>query len=231
MQPDQGVAPQGHSHFRGELLVARYATASRGVANVLQNLLAQLLAEQHAMALLSLVRVRTQGEIRGMRREHRAERAMGMRPVTRPAVIGGLLDHAGAHRVHFDIAQAGEQIIVLLNQTGTETAFPQAAAAPVSPVDVLHIALAPSASLPRTLRTHPLECVKIRSEIHIVRTNIEIDDQLMSDALRLTGARTKREAVEMGLRTLLRLRQQEEIRRFRGKLQWEGDLDAMRTDA
>ncbi len=64
-----------------------------------------------------------------------------------------------------------------------------------------------------------------------MRTNIEIDDQLMSDALRLTGARTKREAVEMGLRTLLRLRQQEEIRRFRGKLQWEGDLDAMRTDA
>jgi len=53
----------------------------------------------------------------------------------------------------------------------------------------------------------------------------------MSDALRLTGARTKREAVEMGLRTLLRLRRQEEIRRFRGKLQWEGDLDAMRTDA
>jgi Arc/MetJ family transcription regulator len=64
-----------------------------------------------------------------------------------------------------------------------------------------------------------------------MRTNIEIDDQLMSDALRLTGARTKREAVEMGLRTLLRLRRQEEIRRFRGKLQWEGDLDAMRSDA
>lgn len=91
--------------------------------------------------------------------------------------------------------------------------------------------LAPSASSQLTLPTPPLECVKIRSEIHIVRTNIEIDDQLMSDALRLTGARTKREAVEMGLLTLLRLRQQEEIRRFRGKLQWEGDLDAMRTDA
>ena len=64
-----------------------------------------------------------------------------------------------------------------------------------------------------------------------MRTNMEMDDLLMSDALRLTGARTKREAVEMGLRTLLRLRQQEEIRRFRGKLQWEGDLDAMRGDA
>ena len=66
--------------------------------------------------------------------------------------------------------------------------------------------------------------------IHIMRTNIEIDDKLMSDALRLTGLKTKKEAVELGLRTLLRLRQQEELRRFRGKLQWEGDLSAMRTD-
>ncbi|MDP2870498.1 type II toxin-antitoxin system VapB family antitoxin [Methyloversatilis sp.] len=64
-----------------------------------------------------------------------------------------------------------------------------------------------------------------------MRINMEIDDPLMSDVLRLTGARTKREAVEMGLRTLLRLCQQEEIRRFGGKLQWEGDLDAMRADA
>ncbi|WP_028455207.1 type II toxin-antitoxin system VapB family antitoxin [Chitinilyticum litopenaei] len=63
-----------------------------------------------------------------------------------------------------------------------------------------------------------------------MRTNIEIDDKLMSDALRLTGAKTKREAVEMGLRTLLRLSQQQELRRFKGKLLWEGDLDAMRTD-
>ena len=63
-----------------------------------------------------------------------------------------------------------------------------------------------------------------------MRTNIEIDDKLMSDALRLTGLKTKKEAVELGLRTLSRLRQQEEIRRFRGKLQWEGDLNAMRTD-
>lgn len=64
-----------------------------------------------------------------------------------------------------------------------------------------------------------------------MRTNMEMDDPLMSDALRLTGAQTQREAVEMGLRTLLRLRRQEEIRRFRGKLQWGGDLDAMRADA
>lgn len=66
--------------------------------------------------------------------------------------------------------------------------------------------------------------------IHTMRTNIVIDDKLMNETLRATGLKTKREAVELGLRTLLRLRQQEEIRRFRGKLNWQGDLDAMRTD-
>lgn len=66
--------------------------------------------------------------------------------------------------------------------------------------------------------------------VHIMRTNIVIDDKLMADALRLTGLKTKREAVELGLRTLLRLRQQEEIKKLRGKLQWQGDLNAMRTD-
>lgn len=64
-----------------------------------------------------------------------------------------------------------------------------------------------------------------------MRTNIEIDDKLMTDALRATGVKTKREAVELGLRTLVRLRQQSQIRRYRGKLAWEGDLDAMRTDS
>ncbi len=63
-----------------------------------------------------------------------------------------------------------------------------------------------------------------------MRTNIVIDDTLMNETLRATGLKTKREAVELGLRTLLRLRQQEEIRRFRGKLNWQGDLDAMRSD-
>jgi Arc/MetJ family transcription regulator len=66
--------------------------------------------------------------------------------------------------------------------------------------------------------------------IHIMRTNIVIDGKLMADAMRLTGLKTKKEAVELGLRTLLRLRQQEEIRRFRGKLDWQGDLNAMRAD-
>ena len=63
-----------------------------------------------------------------------------------------------------------------------------------------------------------------------MRTNIVIDDKLMKDALRATGVKTKREAVELGLRTLLRLRQQQEIRGFRGKFNWQGDLDAMRND-
>jgi Arc/MetJ family transcription regulator len=63
-----------------------------------------------------------------------------------------------------------------------------------------------------------------------MRTNIVIDDKLMKDTLRVTGAKTKREAVELGLRTLLRLRQQEEIKRYRGKLNWQGDLDAMRIE-
>ncbi len=44
------------------------------------------------------------------------------------------------------------------------------------------------------------------------------------------GLKTKREVVELGLRTLLKLTQQAKIRHFRGKLAWEGDLDAMRTD-
>jgi Arc/MetJ family transcription regulator len=63
-----------------------------------------------------------------------------------------------------------------------------------------------------------------------MRTNIVIDDELMADAMKATGVKTKREAVELGLKTLLRLWQQQEVRRYRGKLVWSGNLDAMRTD-
>jgi Arc/MetJ family transcription regulator len=66
--------------------------------------------------------------------------------------------------------------------------------------------------------------------IHIMRTNIVIEDKLMREAQRATGLKTKRETVEFGLRTLVRLRKQAEVRRLRGKLDWKGDLDAMRTD-
>ena len=63
-----------------------------------------------------------------------------------------------------------------------------------------------------------------------MRTNVVIDDKLMRETLRATGLKTKREAVERGLQTLLRLSRQAEIRRFRGRLNWQGDLEAMRTD-
>ena len=52
----------------------------------------------------------------------------------------------------------------------------------------------------------------------------------MSDALRLTGLKTKKEAVEEGLKALICLKKQGELRKLRGKLKWEGDLDDMRTD-
>lgn len=61
-----------------------------------------------------------------------------------------------------------------------------------------------------------------------MRTNIVIDDRLMRDTLRATGIKTKREAVERGLQTLLRLSEQSKIRKYRGKLRWKGNLDAMR---
>jgi Arc/MetJ family transcription regulator len=63
-----------------------------------------------------------------------------------------------------------------------------------------------------------------------MRTNIVIDDKLMRDVLRATGLKTKREAVDEALRTLLRLKKQGEIRRLRGRLDWQGDLNAMRSD-
>lgn len=61
-----------------------------------------------------------------------------------------------------------------------------------------------------------------------MRTNIEIDDKLMNDVLKATGMKTKKEVVELGLKTLIRLKKQEKIRDFRGKLKWTGDLDEMR---
>ena len=61
-----------------------------------------------------------------------------------------------------------------------------------------------------------------------MRTNIVIDDQLMTDALKATGLTTKKEAVEEGLKLLIKRNRQQEIRRLRGKLKWEGDLEKMR---
>ena len=61
-----------------------------------------------------------------------------------------------------------------------------------------------------------------------MRTNIEIDDELMTEALRLTGLKTKRAVVEAGLRILIRLKRQEDILHLAGKVQWEGNLDESR---
>ena len=61
-----------------------------------------------------------------------------------------------------------------------------------------------------------------------MRTNIEIDDKLMAEAMRSARTRTKRETVEEGLRMLIRLKRQEGIRRFRGKVRWEGNLEESR---
>jgi len=63
-----------------------------------------------------------------------------------------------------------------------------------------------------------------------MRTNIVIDDKLMADALKATGLQTKKEVVEEGLLTLIKLKKQEDIRSLRGKLKWTGDLEDMRTD-
>jgi Arc/MetJ family transcription regulator len=64
----------------------------------------------------------------------------------------------------------------------------------------------------------------------VMRTNIMIDDALMNDVLKITGLKTKREAVELGLKKLLELKRQEQIKAFKGKLKWEGDLNAQRID-
>ncbi len=64
----------------------------------------------------------------------------------------------------------------------------------------------------------------------MARTNIVIDDTLMAEAMAASGARTKREAVERGLRALVERRRIEALRSLRGTLDWQGDLDSMRRD-
>lgn len=63
-----------------------------------------------------------------------------------------------------------------------------------------------------------------------MRTNIDIDDDLMREAMRASGERTKRAVVERGLQLLIDTRAQRGIRRLRGKIKWTGDLDASRMD-
>ena len=61
-----------------------------------------------------------------------------------------------------------------------------------------------------------------------MRTNIDIDDQLMRQAMRYSGARTKKATVEAGLRLLVETHAQRAITRLRGKVQWQGNLNQSR---
>ncbi len=61
-----------------------------------------------------------------------------------------------------------------------------------------------------------------------MRTNIVLDDDLIQRARKLTGIKTKREVVQEALRVLIQLREQADVRKLRGKLHWEGNLDEQR---
>ncbi len=62
-----------------------------------------------------------------------------------------------------------------------------------------------------------------------MRTRVSVDRELLRDAIRLTGARSARESVELALRQMIALKRQDAVRKWRGKLPWAGDLDAMRA--
>ncbi len=63
-----------------------------------------------------------------------------------------------------------------------------------------------------------------------MRTNIEINEELIKKAMKVSGLKTKKAAVEAGLKLIVSLNFQEQIKQYRGKLNWEGDLDLMRLD-
>ncbi len=63
-----------------------------------------------------------------------------------------------------------------------------------------------------------------------MRTNVVLDDNLMRTALELSGFETKKKALEEGLKLLIQLNRQSQIKKYRGKLRWTGNLDEMRTD-
>jgi Arc/MetJ family transcription regulator len=63
-----------------------------------------------------------------------------------------------------------------------------------------------------------------------MRTNVVLDDDLMRTAMELSGYETKKKAIEEGLKLLIQLNRQSQIKKYRGKLRWTGDLNEMRTD-
>ncbi|MEA3334892.1 MAG: type II toxin-antitoxin system VapB family antitoxin [Chloroflexota bacterium] len=62
-----------------------------------------------------------------------------------------------------------------------------------------------------------------------MRTNVVLDDELVAEAMRLTGIKTKRQVIDEALRTLVRIKRQRELLTLEGAVHWEGDLDEMRT--
>lgn len=63
-----------------------------------------------------------------------------------------------------------------------------------------------------------------------MRTNIVIDEDLMNEAMTLSKLKTKKAVVETGLKLLVRIKKQEQLKSLRGKLKWNGDLESMRLD-
>jgi Arc/MetJ family transcription regulator len=63
-----------------------------------------------------------------------------------------------------------------------------------------------------------------------MRTNIDIDDQLLADAQSISGSSTKKQTVERALKLIVQVGRQSEVRRLRGRLSWDGDLEKMRRD-
>jgi len=64
-----------------------------------------------------------------------------------------------------------------------------------------------------------------------MRTNVVIDDTLMQQAMRLTGARTKKEVIHQALKLLVESKAKEGLLHLAGQVSWEGDLDALRENA
>jgi len=64
-----------------------------------------------------------------------------------------------------------------------------------------------------------------------MRTNIVIDEDLMNEAMTLSKLKTKKAVVETGLKLLVRIKKQEQLKSLRGKLKWDGDLESMRLNS
>jgi len=62
----------------------------------------------------------------------------------------------------------------------------------------------------------------------MARTNIDLDDGLVEEGMRVFECKTKKELIHLALKELLKTENRKEILRLRGKLKWEGDLEEMR---